>query len=288
MPDTQHSSEELMHTAGTGTLRVPGATLYYKKQGAGPLLLILQGGDGDAEGSNGIAAHLAGHYAVVTYDRRGLSHSRVDNPAEGLRLETHSDDAHCLLAALTRGPALVFGVSLGALLGLDLASRYPQQVRTLVAHEPPATQLLADAERARARQDQEEVEAAFRREGIAGAMKKFWAMTGLNFEDREPDVELPRPGPERAANLGFFLRHDAPAVRLYRLDLPALDAAAAKIVVAASRTSAAGLAHQCAVALAKQLGTPVEEFPGGHSGFVTHPRAFAQKLREVLEATRGK
>jgi pimeloyl-ACP methyl ester carboxylesterase len=206
-----------MRTTETGTLRVPGAALYYKKTGTGPLLLILQGGDGDAEGSNGIADHLADHYTVLTYDRRGLSRSRSDGAAEGsIRLETHTDDAHSLLAALTSDPTLVFGVSLGALLGLDLASRFSEQVRTLVSFEPPATQLLPDSERASAKRDHEEVEASFHREGITAAMKKFVAMAGLNFDDREPDVELPRPGPERAANLTFFLTHDAPAVRLYR------------------------------------------------------------------------
>jgi pimeloyl-ACP methyl ester carboxylesterase len=278
----------MMHTAETGTLRVPGATLFYKKWGTGPLLLILTGGDGDAEASDGIVEHLADRNTVVTFDRRGLSRSRIDGTAEGMRLETHTDDVHSLLAALTTEPALVFGVSLGALVGLDLVSRYSDQVQILVCHEPPATQLLPDAERARAVRDQEEVEAAFRREGIAAAMKMFVALAGLNFEDREPEVELPRSGSERMANLSFFLTHDAPAVRLYRLDLAALDAAAAKIVVAAGRTSGAFLAHQCAVALAKQLGTSVEEFPGGHSGFVTHPRAFAKKLHEVLDAKRGK
>jgi hypothetical protein len=35
--------------------------------------------------------------------------------------------------------------------------------------------------------------------------------------------------------------------------------------------------------LAKLLGTEIVEFPGGHAGFVTHPRAFATKLREVFE-----
>jgi pimeloyl-ACP methyl ester carboxylesterase len=183
---------------------------------------------------------------------------------------------------------LVFGVSLGALLGLDLASRFSEQVRTLVSFEPPATQLLSDAERASATQDQEEVEAAFRREGVAAAMKKFVAMAGLNFEDRELDVELPRPGPERAANLKFFLTHDAPAVRLYRLDLPSLEVAAAKIVVGAGRTSGTTMPHRCAIALAKQLGQQVEEFPGGHGGFVTHPRAFAKRLHEVLKAEDAK
>ena len=278
-----------MRTTETGMLRVPGAALYYKKTGTGPLLLILQGGDGDAEGSNGIADHLADHYTVVTYDRRGLSRSRSDDAAEGsIHLETHTDDAHSLLAALTSESVLVFGVSLGALLGLDLVSRFSEQVRTLVSFEPPATQLLPDAERASAVQDQEGVEAAFRREGIAGAMKKFGAIAGLNFEDREPDVELPRSGPERAANLKFFLTHDAPAVRLYRLDLPSLEVAAPKIVIGVGRTSGTTLARQCAIALAKQLGKQVEEFPGGHGGFVTHPRGFAKRLHEVLKAEGAK
>ena len=62
------------------TLPVPGASLYYKVQGSGPLLLMLQGGDGDAEGSDGVAAHLIDRYTVVSYDRRGLSRSKLDSP----------------------------------------------------------------------------------------------------------------------------------------------------------------------------------------------------------------
>jgi hypothetical protein len=88
--------------------------------------------------------------------------------------------------------------------------------------------------------------------------------------------------------LKFFLTHDAPAVRLYRLDLPSLEVAAAKIVVGAGRTSGTTMPHRCAIALAKQLGQQVEEFPGGHGGFVTHPRAFAKRLHEVLKAEDAK
>jgi len=44
-----------MTNAETGTLQVSGGTLFYKQLGTGPILLILQGGDGDAEASNGMA-----------------------------------------------------------------------------------------------------------------------------------------------------------------------------------------------------------------------------------------
>jgi len=39
-------------------------------------------------------------------------------------------------------PASVFGNSSGAIIGLELAARHPEQVRVLVAHEPPLFELL--------------------------------------------------------------------------------------------------------------------------------------------------
>src|SRR5581483_11438486 len=140
----------------TGRLAVPGATLHYKVQGHGPLLLILQGGDGDADASNLLAAGLTDHFTVCTYDRRGLSRSPIDDPSARVEPTTHSDDAALLLAAVTDQPAFVFGTSLGALLGLDLLSRHPDQVRLLVAHEPPVTELLAEPERSEAQRGREE------------------------------------------------------------------------------------------------------------------------------------
>lgn len=266
-------------------LQVPGAQLFYKVRGSGPLLLIIQGGDGDADGMSGLVDLLAEHYRVVTFDPRGLSRSKLEAPPETLSLETHADDAHHLLSALSTTPALVFGASRGALVGLDLVSRYGAQVRTLVAHEPPATQFLSEAARALAAREQEDVEETHRREGVVAAMRKFAVLAGMDFRDREPGVELPKPNPGRVANLEFFLKHDAPAVRLYRLDINALRSAPTRIVLGVGQSSGAVAAHQCAQALAAQLGTPAVTFPGGHSGFITHPRAFAAKLREILDVS---
>jgi len=264
------------------TLRVPGATLYYQVRGSGPLLLILQGGDGDADGSNGVADQLVDHYTVATYDRRGLSRSTIDDPTEPLSLETHGDDVHHLLAALTSEPAFVLGNSLGALLGLDLVARYPEQVRTVVAHEPPAAELLSDAERAQAERSQEDIKETFRREGLAAAIKKMVASSALNFDDREPEVVLPQSDPQRGVNLSFFFAHDVGAVHRYRLNLPALKAVATRIVPAGGCSSREIWPYHAAKALADQLGTDLVEFPGGHNGFVLHPRGFAARLREVL------
>ena len=262
-------------------LGVPGAMLYYKTQGHGPPLLMLQGGDSDADGTDALAAHLIDHYTVLSYDRRGLSHSSVDDPSAPVDLSTHCDDAARLLAAVTDEPALVFGTSIGALLGLDLVSRHPESVRLLVCHEPPATELLAEPERSQAWREQKDVEEAYRNDGVAEAMRKFVALAGVRFDDREPDVTLPEPKPERIANLKFFLTHDAPSVRLYRLDLPSLRTTAHRIVPAAGESTETFPRH-CAEALARELGRPLAEFPGGHTGPLLRPRAFATRLRQVL------
>lgn len=92
----------------------------------------------------------------------------LDSPVEEMRLETHSNDAHRLLAALADpasptaapAPAYVFGSSAGALVGLDQAIRYPEQVRALVAHEPPDDGVLSDFDRF-----QEDMLDTYQREG---------------------------------------------------------------------------------------------------------------------------
>jgi pimeloyl-ACP methyl ester carboxylesterase len=158
-----------MNPAKTETLQLPGTSLYYKVNGSGPVLLLLLGGAADADGADGLAGLLAQHFTVVSYDRRGLSRSKIADPAALLRLETHGDDASSLLASLTTEPALVFGSSIGAVIGLDLAIRHPERVGTLVAHEPPAPELLPDTERASFVRSQEEVEEVFRRDGMPAA-----------------------------------------------------------------------------------------------------------------------
>ena len=51
--------------------------------------------------------------------------------------EEHADDLHRLITALDAGPVDIFASSGGAVNALALVARHPEQVRTLVAHEPP-------------------------------------------------------------------------------------------------------------------------------------------------------
>ncbi|MET1071262.1 MAG: alpha/beta hydrolase [Umezawaea sp.] len=263
------------------TLDVPGTALHHQVRGSGPLLLIAQSGEGDADRGKDLVDALADDHTVVTYDRRGLSRSRFDGP---VTIADHADDVHRLLAALTDEPALVLGCSLGAVIGLHLVARHPEQVGTLVAHEPVAPWLLPDADRHR--RELLDIQAEYRRGGLAVALREVARVLGIDpvGQDTEPDLTPEPMTPARVANFDFFLTRDFDAV--VRDDLR-LGPTPVRIVPAAGRTTPRTIFdHRCATALADRLGVAVEEFPGGHNGNTTHPRAYAARLREVLAGAR--
>src|SRR6266571_3563809 len=170
------------------TLNVPGATLYYEIEGTGPVLLMIPGGPADAGIFAGLASFLTDRYTVVAYDPRGNSRSMPDDPSKDQDLDVHGDDAAALLAAVASEPAYVLGSSGGAQIGLNLAARHPARVRTLVAHEPPCTEMLPDPAEVRAAM--EEVYQTYRTQGVEAGMKRFEVVIGMDGTQQEqPQAE---------------------------------------------------------------------------------------------------
>jgi pimeloyl-ACP methyl ester carboxylesterase len=271
-----------------GQLETGEVNLYYTIRGAGPMLLILQGGAANADGSEQLANQLSNDFTVVTYDRRGLSRSRQIQ-VERYDIAAHAADAARLIVALSEKPAFLFGSSIGALIGLEVAAHHGAQVRTLIAHEPPILRLLEEVEQEEAMRRHTEVIETFRRDGIAAAMKLMVALSGVDIDDREPEIPAPALAADpkvaagRFADFQHFLTWDVPAVTRYQPDIAALTAATSRIVPAVGSTSSATMAGRCATALAALLGVRIAEFPGGHSGYVLRPKAFATELGELLQ-----
>jgi len=265
-----------------GSLTVPGAKIYYKVRGAGPPLLILQGGAGDADTPDALATTLATRFTVITFDRRGLSRSPLSDPKQLVSIEQHAADALTLLDEITADAAYVFGSSLGSLVALELVLRESGRLQRVVAHDPPLFELLSVEEQRAFRELRSKVAEIALCQGTRPAMRHFLVAIGVDNDDREEDAEPPPSGRERARNSGFFLSRDSRAADQYRLDLAALMAVAPKVVPAFGRSSQACFPSRCAVALAKQLEQPPLEFPGGHTGYVLRPRAFAERLASVL------
>ena len=269
------------------TLEVPGASLYYEVRGSGPVLLMMPGGPADATTFRKIENDLAKRYTVVTYDPRGLSHSKMNEPLDDSRMvEIFADDVHRLLAKLTDKKADVFASSGGATIALELAVRHPEQLDTVVAHEPPTPAFLPNSSEVRARM--EDLCDTCASEGLWPAMHKFMVLVGI--QGGPPPAPEGEPAPEQLeaqalmqSNMEFFFGRYIRNIARYEPDVAALKACSCRIVPAVGEESRGQLAHNGGLGLAERLGTKAVEFPGDHGGFDKRPVEFSAKLLEVLK-----
>jgi pimeloyl-ACP methyl ester carboxylesterase len=280
------------------TLDVPGAVLAYDvRPGTGsdiPLFLI-----GSPMGSAGFGT-LAGHFpdrTVMTYDPRGSERSQKADPASTVTPDDHADDLHRLIGALGAGPVDLFASSGGAVNALALVARHPEDVRTLVAHEPPLASILPDRENAMAAA--RAIKQTYDRNGWGAGMAHFIAVVSHKGEFPDGFAEQPAPDPalfgmpteDDGSRTDPMLGSNMVTCTHYEPDFDALRRASTRIVIAAGAESDGEMACRGAFAVAERLGTEPVTFPSGHAGFLGgeygqrgDPDAFAAKLREVLGA----
>ena len=281
----------------THTLDAPGAVLHYDVRGndasSEPVLLLI----GSPMGAGGFVT-LAGHFTdrtVVTYDPRGAGRSKRTDGATETTVEEQADDLHRLIDALGAGPVDIFASSGGAVNALALVAKHPEQVRVLVAHEPPTARQLPDREPVLAAC--EDMKETYLREGYGPAMAKFIAL--VSYPGPIPAGFADQPGPD-PATFGLpteddgsrddaLLRLNMPSCPAYRPEFDALRAAPTRVVIGVGAQSAGMLAGRAGIAVAERLGSAPVTFPGGHDGFVGgeyggmgEPDAFATTLRQVL------
>ncbi|MEV4518525.1 alpha/beta hydrolase [Dactylosporangium sp. NPDC049525] len=269
-----------------GTLDVPGAGIYYERRGKGPTLLLISTGNGDAAPFTPLAERLAEHYTVITYDRRGYSRSPLHGPLDNDRhLDDDIDDARRLLDHVSAEPGYVAGTCSGAIVALGLATRFPERIRLLVAHEPPSVSVLPDA--AHWLQFHQELYDTYRTVGIEAARDAFRDYAGLGDTRPPPGAELP---PAQLAELlarlkpnqVFWFENELLTYPAYVPDTEALRSLADRVVLAGGTTSRDHFSCRPTTVLAEQIGAPVHLFPGSHVGHVTHPYEYADALLRVL------
>jgi pimeloyl-ACP methyl ester carboxylesterase len=289
----------LTESTTTRTLDVPGARLTYDVRDgasseASALFLI-----GSPMGAAGFGT-LAGHFTdrtVMTYDPRGSERSEKDDPASPVTPDDHADDLHRLIGELGAGPVDLFASSGGAVNALALVARHPEDVRTLVAHEPPLASILPDRENAMAAA--RAINETYTRSGWGAGMAHFIAV--VSHKGPFPDDYARQPAPDPAM---FGMPAEDDGTRAdpmlgshiitcthYEPDFDALRGASTRIVIAAGAESDGEMACRGAYGVAERLGTAPVIFPSNHGGFLGgehgqagEPEAFAAKLREVLDA----
>jgi pimeloyl-ACP methyl ester carboxylesterase len=283
----------------THTLDVPGATLTYDVRdgdAGGEPVLVLIGAPMGAAGFGSLSRHFTDR-TVVTYDPRGVERSLKTDPASPLAADVAADDLHRLIQAVGGGPVDLFASSGGAVNALALVSKHPEDVRTLVAHEPPLATVLPDREHALAAV--RAVQETYQRGGWGAGMAHFIAVVSHQGPFTAEIAAQPAPDP---AMFGMPAEDDGSrgdpmlgqdqtmvSVTRYEPDFDALASASTRIVMAAGEESEGQMAGRGAFAVAERLDAKPVMFPSGHAGFLGgeygqtgDPDAFAAKLREVL------
>ncbi len=285
----------------THHLEVPGAVLAYDVRAdvagsaSAPLLLLI----GSPMGASGFGT-LAGYFTdrtVVTYDPRGVERSTKADPSSPSTPLEHADDLHRLISALGAAPVDLFASSGGAVNALALVQEHPEQVRTLVAHEPPLAAIVPDGEGALAAC--RAVSASYQQRGFGAGMAHFIAV--VSHVGPMDAAFAAQPGPDPAM-FGMPTEDDGKrsdpllgqnilSGTSFEPDVAALRAASTRVVIGAGVESQGTLAHRAAEAIAEQLGTAATSFPSGHGGFLGDeygqpgdPDGFAATLRQVLAA----
>ncbi|WP_020521331.1 alpha/beta fold hydrolase [Catelliglobosispora koreensis] len=264
------------------TLKVTGATLHYELRGHGPLV-VLVGAPMDARSFAALADLLAADFTVLTTDPRGIYRSPMDNPEEDSTPQARASDLSALLSHVDAGPAIVLGSSGGAVTGLALAELQPQQVKALIAHEPPVFELMDNPAELYA--STEDIVSTYLAGDPVGAWAKVMEQANIDMPEGAAEVVF---GGERddqqAADERRWFAHELRHTVRWRPDLSKL--AEAQVIVGVGEESEGELAYRTATALATALGTEPVVFPGGHTGFADDPERFAKPLREILDRLR--
>ena len=289
-------------TAQLRTLSVPGAELTYDVRGdlsaatdTVPALVLI-GTPMTAEGFATLAEAFDDR-PVITYDPRNTGRSRCTT-GETPTPEDHAADVHAIVVALQ--PELgsprvdLFGSSGGAINALALAAAHPEDLRVVVAHEPPSCPVLPDADVLVAACHQ--ILETYHRSGFGVGLAKFIALTSAQGPLGPEYLDGPDPDPaafglptEDDGSRDDPLMANMATIPVWGPDLDALRTASCRLVLAVGEDSGANLAARAPRAVAAALGREAVTFPGDHMGFAGgefgqtgKPAEFAARLREVL------
>lgn len=179
-----------------------GTPIGYETHGTGPLVIFVAGATQyraiDADTPK-LADILAERFTSVLYDRRGRGESGNTEP---YAVNREIEDIEALIDALG-GPAMLYGMSSGAVLALETAASLPGKVMRVICYEPPINTAQSKDE---AFTDLAEME-AFKASGDgAGAMEAFMLSVGTPPEH----VEGFKQSPQWAgfASVGTTIAHD--------------------------------------------------------------------------------
>ena len=278
-------------------------TLFCRKEGSGPLLLLIHGVACDSEFFREASAILSEKFTVISYDRRGYSRSI---PAEGetdFSVWAHADDAaEIIRAELKRkheeeicleesdlqmneveeqskakegqnAGVFVAGCSAGGAVTAALATKYPELVRQVFLHEP----LMRGSGELAEEQDVfwEKLRKGAEKHRIITCMMHFVnAMGGMNRDKEGQSMEQQS---RNLKNLELFLEKEMDSFSNLKLEDFNISV---PVTVACGSDDKTGMFHRSAYQAAETKGWKHKIVPGYHNFASDEPETFAQCMIE--------
>lgn len=118
-------------------MKIGGLDLFVEERGAGPPVLFSHGLLWSGRMFAPQIAALSARYRCISYDHRGQGKSDIP-PERTIEIETVTEDAIALIEALHIAPCHFVGLSMGGFVGMRIAARRPELVRSLSLLETAA------------------------------------------------------------------------------------------------------------------------------------------------------
>jgi pimeloyl-ACP methyl ester carboxylesterase len=249
--------------------------LHYWHRGTGPLLFFIPGGSGDGSQYNPMITLLSTSYTCATFDRRQMSGSKTPtnkllNPPQQAR------DIVTIIKALGFEKAIVFGSSLGGVLGFQLAIDHPEVVDHLICHEAPTFMLLPDS--TECFEHILLLLSIYHSSGPQAAFAEFMKIFKGHNEDGIPAFSL--PSPENAIN---FLENELLLATTWNPDWRKIVRNGVSVSVMAGKRSVDAIYVRTTVEQQEVLGCERMVVPGHHGGFEVESEAFMPALLEMID-----
>ncbi len=234
-----------------------------------PVIILVHGGMDRSSGFRKTIRFLSG-FTLVTFDRRGYADSIAAGLSSGIAAQV--DDLMSVADAVTNGPLVVVGHSMGGLIALHAGRLHPGRVVSVGAWEPPMPWLpwyLSDAARSASKVasgDPGDAAEAFLRTMIG---ERAWERMSQTWRDQ-------RRAEGAALRSDLEMTRSAEAVLDFgQLNVPVL----------------AGSGSESAERFRRSAATLVAEVPGAfgieiagasHGAHLSHPEEFAAVVRAVV------
>ena len=111
-------------------MNISETSIYFEERGEGQPLLLIAGLASDSQSWLPVIIGLSKYFRVITFDNRGVGRSPEDNT--DITIQDMAEDAADLIKYLNLSSVDVLGHSMGGMIAMELAIKYPDLVEKLV------------------------------------------------------------------------------------------------------------------------------------------------------------